>query len=113
MRKDWLKEVRHCGKIPCDFKVQMQHYHWYHGKWNNRNIIKGPGIWDSCKMMVIMKVRDLGNRHMFISGTNDSIKGEFIQCARDGRTRVVGIINKNLKAVFFSAKDYGPWEIIE
>ena len=36
MRKDWLKELRSCAKIPCSFKIQRGHYHWYSGEYNKQ-----------------------------------------------------------------------------
>jgi hypothetical protein len=35
MKTDWKKHLRSCAKIPCSFKVQRGHYHWYYGKYNS------------------------------------------------------------------------------
>lgn len=40
MQKDFLKEIKKCADIPCKFKIQIFHNHWYRGKYNNRNIVK-------------------------------------------------------------------------
>ena len=42
MRQDWMKQVKECAKIPCDYKIQIRHYNYYSGKYNNPNAIDMP-----------------------------------------------------------------------
>lgn len=49
MRNDWMKQVKECAKIPCEYKIQIKHYNFYSGKYNDPNVIDMP-----VKMLVLM-----------------------------------------------------------
>lgn len=35
MKADWKNHLNRCASIPCKFRVQRSHYHWYSGKYNS------------------------------------------------------------------------------
>lgn len=37
-----MKQVRECANIPCRYKIQINHYNYYSGKYNNPNSIDMP-----------------------------------------------------------------------
>lgn len=37
MRRDYLKQIRHCAAIRCSAKIQIGHSQWYRGRYNRKH----------------------------------------------------------------------------